>query len=214
MPSDEEPVAKDEAPVLGKKIRILVVDDEQDLIDYLSLLLSRQGYEVAGVTDPSKVVETLKASEYHLVILDMMMPQLSGSEVLERIRKLDRDLAVIVSTAYPNVESAIHSLKHQASDYVRKPFEPEAFLATVNATLAAKGLTVDPEARLHQAIGEVVRSARKAQDLTLKQLARRTGLSVSLLSQIERGESSASISSLYKIARALALKMAELFGDH
>jgi len=195
-------------------IRILVVDDEQDLIDYLSLLLSRQGYEVAGVTDPTRVVETLKASEYHLVILDMMMPQMSGTEVLEQIRKHDRDIAVIVSTAYPNVDTAIHSLKHQASDYVRKPFEPEDFLATVNNALANKGLTVDPEARLHQAIGEVVRNARKSQDLTLKQLARRTGLSVSLLSQIERGESSASISSLYKIAHALALRMSDLFGEH
>ena len=216
MPADEGAGAGGEAlrPPVGKKIRILVVDDEQDLIDYLSLLLSRQGYEVAGVTDPTRVVETLKASEYHLVILDMMMPQMSGTEVLEQIRKHDRDIAVIVSTAYPNVDTAIHSLKHQASDYVRKPFEPEDFLATVNNALANKGLTVDPEARLHQAIGEVVRNARKSQDLTLKQLARRTGLSVSLLSQIERGESSASISSLYKIAHALALRMSDLFGEH
>ncbi|MGC4122861.1 MAG: helix-turn-helix transcriptional regulator [Myxococcales bacterium] len=97
---------------------------------------------------------------------------------------------------------------------MRKPFEPDAFLATVHAALARKGLTVDPEARLHQAIGEAIRGARKNQDLTLKQLARRTGLSVSLLSQIERAESSASISSLYRIASALGLKMAELFGGH
>ena len=215
MPSEEDPAeAESPSPPLGKKIRILVVDDEQDLIDYLQILLTRQGYEVVGVTDPSKVVQTLKDDEFHLVILDMMMPELSGSEVLERIRKFDRDIAVIVSTAYPNVESAIHSLKHQASDYVHKPFEAEDFLATVHAALAEKGLTVDPEVRLHQAIGEVVRAARKAQDLTLKQLARRTGLSVSLLSQIERGESSASISSLYKIARALALKMSDLFGGY
>ena len=58
-----------------------------------------------------------------------------------------------------------------------------------------------------------IRDARKTQELTLKQLARRTGLSVSLLSQIERAESSASISSLYKIASALQLRMGELFGD-
>ncbi len=198
----------------GNQLRILVVDDEQDLIDYLTLLLTREGFEVAGVTDPTKVVETLKAREYHLVILDMMMPGMTGTEVFEQIRKHDRDIAVIVSTAYPNVDTAVHSLKHQASDYVRKPFEPEAFLATVTAALARKGLTIDPEAKLHQAIGEAVRGARKSQDLTLKQLARRTGLSVSLLSQIERAESSASISSLYKIANALGLKMADLFGEH
>jgi len=201
-------------PALAKQIRILVVDDEQDLIDYVTLLLSRQGYEVAGIADPSKVLETLKAREYHLVVLDMMMPQMSGTEVLEQIRRYDRDIAVIIATAYPNVDTAIASLRNQASDYVRKPFEPDAFLAVVNSALADKGLTVDPEARLHQGIGEAVRNARKAQDLTLKQLARRTGLSVSLLSQIERAESSASISSLYRIAHALGLKMSALFGDH
>jgi len=215
--SDEAPGPDADRPKVGSatnQLRILVVDDEQDLIDYLTLLLSREGFEVAGVTDPTKVVETLKARPYHLVILDMMMPGMTGTEVFEQIRKHDRDIAVIVSTAYPNVDTAVASLKHQASDYVRKPFDPEAFLATVMAALARKGLTIDPEAKLHQAIGDAVRSTRKAQELTLKQLARRTGLSVSLLSQIERAESSASISSLYKIANALGLHMSELFGDH
>ena len=83
---------------------------------------------------------------------------------------------------------------------------------TVAAALARKGLSKDPEAELHRAIGRTIRESRKNQDLTLKQLARRTGLSVSLLSQIERAESSASISSLYKIANALGLRMAQLFG--
>lgn len=210
-PPTEETTAR---PRLGVQIRILIIDDEQDLCDYLALLLSREGYEVTGLTDPRKVIAELKSKEYHLVILDMMMPGMSGTEVLEQIRKVDTDIAVIVSTAYPNIDTAIASLKHQASDYVRKPFEPEAFLATVRNALARKGLTTDPEAELHQAIGRSIRDARKTQDLTLKQLARRTGLSVSLLSQIERAESSASISSLFKIATALGLRMAELFGEH
>src|SRR5437660_608811 len=88
---------------------------------------------------------------------------------------------------------------------------PEEFLQVVNNALARKGLSSDPEADLHRAIGRVIREARKTQELTLKQLARRTGLSVSLLSQIERAESSASISSLYEIASALRLRMSELF---
>ena len=62
--------------------------------------------------------------------------------------------------------------------------------------------------------GRVIRDARKTQELTLKQLARRTGLSVSLLSQIERAESSASISSLYKIAMALESRIQDLFGQY
>ncbi len=200
-------------PRMGVPIRILIVDDGKDLIDYLTLLLSRAGYEVAGLTDPTKALEEIRAHQYHLVILDMMMPVMSGTEVQEQIRKVDSDIAVIVSTAYPNVDTAIASVRHQASDYVRKPFEPEAFLATVKATLARKGLSADPEAELHAAIGRAIRDERKARDLTLKQLARRTGLSVSLLSQIERAESSASIPSLYRIATALGMKMKDLFGD-
>ena len=195
------------------QIRILVVDDEQDNCDYLKLLLNREGYEVDTLTDPTKTVELLKATDYHMVVLDMMMPQMSGTEVLEAIRKVDSDVAVIVATAYPNVDTAVASLRAQASDYVKKPFEPSAFLGTVASALAAKGLSRDPEADLHRAIGRVIREARKTQELTLKQLARRTGLSVSLLSQIERAESSASISSLYKIAQALRLRMSELFGE-
>lgn len=194
------------------QIRILVVDDEADNCNYFKLLLNREGYDVQTTTEPKQVVELIRNSDFHLVILDMMMPEMSGTEVLERIREVDTDIAVVVATAYPAVDTAIASLKAQASDYVKKPIEPEAFLAAVRGALAKKGLSNDPEADLHRAIGRVIRDSRKTQELTLKQLARRTGLSVSLLSQIERAESSASISSLYKIASALRIKMGELFG--
>jgi len=195
------------------QIRILVVDDEPEICDYIKLILTKEGYEVATLSDPTKTVDTLKSGEFHLVILDMMMPVMDGTQVLEAIRKVDTDVAVIVATAYPNVDTAVASLKASASDYVRKPFEPDKFLETVRNALAKKGLSKDPEADLHREIGRTIRDARKTQDLTLKQLARRTGLSVSLLSQIERAESSASISSLYKIASALRLRMSDLFGE-
>jgi DNA-binding NtrC family response regulator len=193
------------------QIRILVVDDESENCDYLKLLLGREGYDVTTTTEPQKVVDLLRGADFHLILLDMLMPQMSGTEVLKQIREIDTDVAVIVATAYPAVDTAIASLKAQASDYVKKPIEPEALLGAVRGALAKKGLSSDPEADLHRAIGRVIRDARKTQELTLKQLARRTGLSVSLLSQIERAESSASISSLYKIASALRIKMGELF---
>jgi ribosome-binding protein aMBF1 (putative translation factor) len=96
---------------------------------------------------------------------------------------------------------------------VKKPVEPPVFLETVKRVLEKKGITRDPEAELHRGIGRFIREGRTRQNLTLKQLARRTGLSVSLLSQIERAESSASISSLYRIAAALRVRMSELFAD-
>jgi DNA-binding response OmpR family regulator len=195
------------------QIRILVVDDEPDNCDYLKLVLEKEGYQVDTLTDPVQCVPEIRKTDYHLIVLDMMMPGMSGTEVLQEIRKVDTDVAVIVATAYPAVETAVASLKAAASDYVKKPIEVPAFLSTVQGALAKKGLSKDPEADLHRAIGQTIRDSRKTQDLTLKQLARRTGLSVSLLSQIERAESSASISSLYKIASALKLRMSELFGE-
>ena len=99
------------------------------------------------------------------------------------------------------------------SDYIRKPFDIEEFREMIADVLRRKGILLNPEEELHRSIGAIVRRIRKEQDLTLKQLARRTGLSVSLLSQIERAESSASVSSLYKIASGLGIKLTVLFGE-
>jgi DNA-binding NtrC family response regulator len=197
----------------SQQIRILVVDDEPDNADLFKALLGREGYSVTALGDPTQVVASLKEGNFHLVILDMMMPQMSGTEVLEQIRSFDDDVAVIVATGFPTVETAVASLKLSASDYVRKPVDPPVFLETVRRTLEKKGITRDPEAELHRAIGHYIREGRTRQNLTLKQLARRTGLSVSLLSQIERAESSASLSSLYRIASALRVRMSELFAE-
>lgn len=197
----------------SQQIRILVVDDESDNAELFKALLIKEGYLVTTLLDPTKVIPTLKEGNFHLVLLDMMMPKLSGTEVLEQIRELDDDVAVIVATGFPTVETAVASLKLSASDYVKKPVDPAIFIETVQRVLEKKGITRDPEAELHRSIGRFIREGRTRQNLTLKQLARRTGLSVSLLSQIERAESSASISSLYRIASALRVRMSELFSD-
>ncbi|MEN9797567.1 MAG: hypothetical protein RL653_1263 [Pseudomonadota bacterium] len=193
------------------QLRILVIDDEPDNCEFFALLLEREGFAVDTLSDPTKVLEQMREVAYHLVVLDMMMPVMDGATLLAAIRAQDSDVAVVVATGHPSVDTAVASLRGQASDYVRKPVEPEAFLAAIRGALQRKGLTQEPEAELHGAIGRTIRGARLDQGLTLKQLARRTGLSVSLLSQIERAESSASISSLYRIATALRLKMAQLF---
>ena len=143
------------------QIRILVVDDEKETGDYLQLLLTKAGYEVVALTDPTQVMDRLRSEDFHLVILDMMMPQMSGTELLEKIRGYDSDIAVIVATAHPAVETAVASLKAQASDYVKKPVEPEELLAAVESALAKKGLSKDPEAELHRAIGRTIREAQE-----------------------------------------------------
>ena len=193
--------------------KILIVDDDQDICEYMETMLEANGYEVDTISDPTTVVEAIRATEYHVLVIDLMMPELVGIELIQQIRRIDTDVAIVVSTGYPSVDTAVDALKLNVSDYIRKPFDIEEFREMIADVLRRKGILLNPEEELHRSIGAIVRRIRKEQDLTLKQLARRTGLSVSLLSQIERAESSASVSSLYKIASGLGIKLTVLFGE-
>ena len=195
-------------------VRVLVVDDDKAICEYMETFLAKDGFEVKTMNDPSGAPDEVKTGGYHLVVLDLMMPKLDGLQVLERIRKVDNDVAVVIFTGYPSLETAVQSMKMDAVDYLKKPFNPEEFRVVVDRVMRKKGLLRSPEENLHRVIGETIRNLRKDRNLTLKQMARRTGLSVSLLSQIERAESSASISSLYKIAVALDARIRDLFGDY
>jgi two-component system OmpR family response regulator len=196
-----------------QSVRILVVDDDAGICDLLETVLKRDGYEVKTLSDPTAVDTEVRAGKYHLVLLDLMMPRQDGIETLKKVRKIDRDLAVVIITGYPSLDTAVQSMKLDALDYLRKPFTVDELRDVVGRVLKKKGLSRTPEEQLHRVIGETIRNLRKDRSLTLKQMAKRTGLSVSLLSQIERAESSASISSLYKIAVALDARVQDLFGE-
>lgn len=194
-------------------VRVLVIDDDPAICDYMETFLSKDGYEVTSETDPTRVEDEVRKGGYHLVVLDLMMPKMDGIELLQRIRKIDSDVAVVIFTGFPSLETAVQSIKLDAVDYLKKPFDPDEFREVLDRVMKKKGLARTPEESLHKFIGETIRGLRKGRNLTLKQMSRRTGLSVSLLSQIERAESSASISSLYKIASSLEIHIADLFGD-
>jgi DNA-binding NtrC family response regulator len=193
------------------EIRTLVVDDDQDSCDLIEKILKKEGYRVSTLTDGRKVEDELRRSTIHLAIVDLKMPDISGLDVLQIIRQHDNDCAVIMMTGYATLDSAVSALRGGVVDYLRKPVREDELLGAVRRALAAKGLSLLPEEELHRNIGTAIRDLRKKRALTLKQLAKRTGLSVSLLSQIERAESSASVTSLYKIAHALKIRLSELF---
>ncbi|MBN2802578.1 MAG: response regulator [Deltaproteobacteria bacterium] len=199
---------------LVSQIGILIVDDDKEICDYMETFLAKDGFAVKALTTPQYAVDEIKTGRYHLVILDLMMPKIDGIELLEQIRKVDSDIAVIIFTGYPSLETAVESMKLDVVDYIKKPFNPEEFSDVIARVIKRKGLARSPEEELHKVIGNSIREMRKENGLTLKQMARRTSLSVSLLSQIERAESSASISSLYKIALALDTPITSLFGDY
>jgi len=194
-----------------KKLKILVIDDDKDMCDFLTGFLTEEGYIVKTLNKGSKVISELKKENYQIVLLDLKMPDIKGEEVLKQIRRTDTDICIIVITAYPSIDSAIETLKNEAYDYIKKPFKIAELREVIQSAVKKKGLVANPEEILNIEIGSKVRGLRKQLKLTLKQLAGRTGLSVSLISQIELAKTSASVSTLHKLSRALNMDLVYFF---
>ncbi|MBW2281668.1 MAG: response regulator [Deltaproteobacteria bacterium] len=193
------------------KLRILVIDDDEDICLYLKEFLTREGFRVTTVTKPLDALPEIKEGRHQVVLLDVRMPDVDGVQLLQEIRAIDSDICVIIMTAYPSVESAVDTMKADAFDYLRKPFELEQLRQVLQRAVREKGLMIDAEERVNQVLGAKIRQLRKDRALTLKQLANKTALSVSLISQIELGKSAASVSTLRKLATALGVSMSYLF---
>src|SRR5271154_2929811 len=87
-------------------VRILIVDDDKAICEYMQTLLERDGFQVKTLTDPTGVEEEVRNGGYHLIILDLMMPKLDGMVGLRRIRKLDTDIAVVILTVFQKIGRA------------------------------------------------------------------------------------------------------------
>ena len=194
-------------------INILIIDDDKDICATLKKVLTLDGYKVKTLSKPETALRELQKNTYHLIILDLKMPEIRGEELLREIRKIDEDISVIILTAFPSVDSAVVALQSQVYDYIKKPFKNSELRDKIRSAMKSKNLILEPDEELNIKIGIKVRALRGKNRLTLKELAERTGLSVSLISQIERAESAASISTLNKIVTALNISLKELFED-
>ncbi len=201
--------SKEELRLAGG-LSVLVVDDDLDVREYLQDFLQAEGYRVETLGDPCAAINRLREEVFHLLVLDLMMPKLSGLELLAQVRAVDSDIAVIVLTGFPSLETATSSIQHEIAAYIQKPFVAAEFRDAVARVARRKGLVHSREEELLNKIGQIVRELRRTKGLTLRQLARRTNLSISLLSQVERAESACSVSTLYKVATALDITMQSL----
>ncbi len=119
---------------------LLVVDDNEGNRDLLARLLQRQGYQVATANSGSQALEALVADAFDLVMLDIMMPEMDGYEVLKRIKADDwsRNIPVIMISAHNELESVARCIELGAEDYLPKPFNQTILRARVNACLEKK----------------------------------------------------------------------------
>jgi len=122
---------------MSKDKRILVVDDEEDILNLLDYTLSRAGFDVLTATDGPEAIEMATGKAPSLIVLDIMLPGMDGTDVLKRLKDNDvtRSIPVIMLTAKGDEIDKIVGLELGAEDYVTKPFSPREFILRVKAVL-------------------------------------------------------------------------------
>ena len=135
-------------------MRILIVDDEEVLRDVLDAVLRREGFEIAMAASGEEALSILDSDDnIDLVILDIMLPGISGIDTLRAVRISNPNLPVIIITAFSSIDGAIEAMKHGAFHYIPKPFKNEEVVLTVNKALEQRRLSNENE-RLKEELSE------------------------------------------------------------
>lgn len=123
---------------MNSSYRILIIDDDARLRELLLRYLGEQGYSAKAVADGSAMDKALKLNHYHLLVLDLMLPNEDGLAILRRLRAAGEDVPVILLTAKGDEIDRIVGLEMGADDYLPKPFNPRELLARISAVLRRK----------------------------------------------------------------------------
>jgi DNA-binding NtrC family response regulator len=147
-------------------LRILIADDQQDIIDALRLLLLDEGYEVTPAQSPGEALERLEAADFDLAVLDLNYTRdttsgQEGFDLMERIRALDPTLPVLVMTAWSSVAGAVEAMRRGARDYIEKPWDDERLLVAVRTQIELRR-ALRRNQRLQEANARLQRGATPA----------------------------------------------------
>ena len=128
-----------------RSLRVMIVDDEEVLRDVLEVVLRREGFEVVLAESGEQALNLLDGEEVDLIILDVMLPGISGIDTLRAIRISNPTLPVVVITAFSSIDGAIEAMKFGAFHYIPKPFKNEEVVLTVNKALEQRRLSRENE---------------------------------------------------------------------
>ena len=120
--------------------KILLVDDEEDILEFLSYNLKKEGFRIDTANNGISALKKLEKSKPDLIILDVMMPEMDGIEVCEKIREQDNfdDVLILFLTARSEEYSELAGFSAGADDYITKPIKPKLLVSRVNAILKRK----------------------------------------------------------------------------
>lgn len=123
----------------SNSLRVHVVEDEFEIRELMALHLARHGYQVTESGSSEDAMEKMKSQKFDLLILDWMLPGMSGVEFLDRMKTLKINPRVLMVTAKSEPQDIVFGLEKGADDYLTKPFDPSVFLARVKVLLRREG---------------------------------------------------------------------------
>ena len=115
--------------------RILVVEDDREMARFLAQILSEEGYAVELAHDGPAALELFQQRRFDLIVSDLMMPRMKGTELIRRLKENHSQVPVLVITAFGTIESAVEAMKAGALHYITKPFRTDEFLIHVQRAL-------------------------------------------------------------------------------
>lgn len=121
---------------MNKPKKILIVEDDSNLLSIFSLIFKKAAYNVITAENGEDAIELFKNEHPDVIVLDLMLPDISGAEVLKRIKSIDKNIPAIVCSATTDVDLTVVAMKAGACDYVKKPFKVEDLLEKVDKALA------------------------------------------------------------------------------
>jgi len=122
-----------------KPVNILVIDDERVICDACHLILSEKGHTVERQLSGKSGLEALESEQYDVVLLDMMLPDMDGMNVLKMIKKERPEVCIIVMTGYSTVSNAVKAMKLGALDFLAKPFTDDELVAAIERVCSDGG---------------------------------------------------------------------------
>ncbi len=135
------------------KQKILVVDDEKNMCDFLDIMLKKEGYDVTCTTSGEDALKLLEDNLYNMILTDVRMPGMDGFDVLRKTKEVSPDTVVIMITAYGSPEGAVTAMKEGAYDYITKPFQVDEVKLTIRKALERNAL-LSENIRLRQEVEE------------------------------------------------------------
>ena len=133
---------------VSETFRILVVDDEPNIVDVIAMALRYQGFDVAKAGTGTETLRKVKSFRPHLIVLDVMLPDMEGFDVAERLGHQRAGVPIIYLTARDSTEDKIRGLTTGGDDYVTKPFSLEELVARIRTVLRRTGAAEPDSARL------------------------------------------------------------------